>query len=164
MQSCIIHYDRLEYYVEGYNPNNNSFSTNGFYYTKSDTTVHRSWPNAIEYIYFFKDGIFNWGSNVEYIDSLDNWICKFGEKEFRYGPFGFYTIINDTIYVEYIVTDLPGFTKAERYEFKATKTDEGINIFEMNDEKCSENWMFHENTCVPDSIKNWMKRHRKYKI
>jgi hypothetical protein len=164
LNGCILHYERLEYYQEGYNPNNNSFPTKGYYFTQSDSSFLKEWPNAIQEMYFFKDGTFMWGSNVEHIDSLDNWICKFGKRHFRYGPYGFYTIKNDTIYVEYIVTDPTVFTKAKRYEFKAIQTDVGINIFELNNEKYSENWLFHENTCVPDSVNNWVKRHRKYKI
>lgn len=164
LQSCIIHYDRLEYYVEGYNPNNDSFSTNGFYYTKSDTTVHGNWPNAIQEIYFFKDGSFEFGSNTEHIDSLDRWLCKFDEKNYSYGPFGFYTIKNDTLLVEYIVTDFPGFTKAERYEFKAIISQNAIGIFEQNGQKANQEWLFHQNECVPESIKNWLRKHRKYKL
>ena len=164
LNGCILHYDSLEYYHEGYNPNNDSFPTKGFYFAQSDSSFLKKWPNAIKEMYFFKDGTFNWGSNVENIDSLDNWICKYGERQFRYGPFGFYTLKNDTIYVEYIVTDPMGNMKAERYEFKAIQTDVGINIIELNDKRYSENWIFHGNACVPDSVNNWIKRHRKYKI
>lgn len=164
LQSCIIHYDSLEYYIDGYNPNNSTFSTNGFYYSKSDSTVHSSWPNAVQELYFFKDGSFQFGSNSEHLDSLDRWLCKFGEKNFRYGPFGFYTIKNDTIFVEYIVTDFPGFTKAVRYDFKAVKLQNGIRIIEQNGTRTNEEWIFHPNACVPDTINNWLRQHRKYKL
>ncbi len=163
-QSCIVQYEPLEYYVDGYTPNNDTWSTNGFYFAKSDSTVHTEWPNAIQEFYFFKDGSFLIGSNTEHIDSLDKWICKFGEKLFNYGPNGFYTIKNDTVFVEYIVTDPPGFTKALRYDFKAVKTQQGMRLFELNGKYHDQNWTFHANECVPKTHKNWLIKHRKYKI
>lgn len=164
LQSCISFYDSLEYYIDGYQPNNSALPTNGFYYSKSDSTVHGAWPNAIQEIYFFKDGSFELGSNYEHIDSLDRWLCKFGEKNYTDGPFGFYTIKNDTILVEYIVADSPGFTKAERYDFKALMTKNGIRIIEQNGEATDQEWLFHENACVPESIENWLRKHRMYKL
>jgi len=164
-QSCITHYDRLKYYVDGYKPNNISFPCNGFYFSKSDSTVHGGWPNAIQEIYFFKDGSFEFGSNTENIDSLDRWICKYGKKDFfNYGPWGFYMIKNDTLLVEYIVKDAPGFTKALRYDFKGVRVANGIRIFEQNGQRTNQEWLFHANQCVPESTSNWLKRHRKYKL
>lgn len=163
-QGCILHYDRLEYYVDGYSPNNADLSTEGYYYTSSDSSNLKIWPNAVIEMYFFKDGTFNYGSNVEHKDSLDKWICKYGEKYFRYGPFGFYTIKNDTIYVEYIDKDPLGSMQATRYFFKALKTPNGIEIVNYNGEQFNEDWLFSQNACVPDSIKNWIPKHRKYKL
>jgi hypothetical protein len=165
IQGCILQYDSLEYYSEGYNPNNSSLPVDGYYFKSSDSTFLENWPNAVITMEFYENGTFRFGSNVENIDSLDKWICnKHGERRFRYGPFGFYTIRNDTILTEYIATDPMGDHKARRLDFKAIQTGEGIRIIERNGEINEENWSFHKNTCMPDSIQNWLMNHRKYKL
>jgi hypothetical protein len=163
-QSCITHFDSLEYYTKNYAPNNSSLKTNGFYYSSSDTTINNYWPNAIQEFYFINDGTFIYGSNHQSIATLDSDICVYTHKLLSYGPFGFYTIKNDTILVEYIVTDYPGFTRANRNTFKAIKTTNGITIFELNGKVISENWLFHANSCVPTHVNNWLRKHRKYRL
>ena len=164
LQGCILHYDSLEYYTEGYSPNYSNLPTKGYYYKTSDSVYLDNWPEAIITLNFFENGTFRYGSNAENMALLDHWICKNGEEQFRYGPFGFYTIKKDTILTEYVSTDPMGDHKARRFYFKAIQTKSGIKIIERNDKICDENWSFHQNDCVPDSIQNWMTSHRKYKL
>lgn len=164
-QGCILHYDSLEYYSEGYSPNNSSLPVEGYYFKTSDSTLFKNCPNAVVTMEFYQNGTYRYGANVESIDTLDKWICnKQGERRFRYGPFGFYTIKNDTILTEYISTDPMGEHKASRSDFKAIQTENGFRIIEFNGEKVEQNWFFHKNRCMPDSIRNWMTDHRKYKL
>ena len=66
---CIVKFDNLEYYKLGYSPNNDNFPTDGVYYKPSSLSYSDSiWPNAVEYLTFFKDGSFTFGSQVENID------------------------------------------------------------------------------------------------
>ena len=160
--SCIMHYDRLNYYKEGYTPNNAGFRTNGFYYTSADSSIRETWPNSVIEIYFFKNGTFLYGSNYENLELLDTLVCQ--PNTFKYGPFGFYTIQNDTILGEMIETDPMGDHTAIRSAFKAVQTIDGIKILGWNGKIREKNWTFHQNDCVPDSIYNWLVTHRKYRI
>lgn len=163
-QGCILHYDRLEYYNEGYKPNNTFLPTKGYYYKSQPDTINSDiWPEAIYEMYFFGNGTFILGGKNQSMNILDKSICEC-KTIFNYGPHGFYSIVNDTILVEYIVTDPMGDHKAIRSYFKAVQIDSAINIFEWNNQKRYETWKFHPNKCVPDTLHNWLENHRKYKL
>jgi hypothetical protein len=163
LSGCVLFYEPLEYYVEGYSPNNDSLRTNGFYYRPSDSIHLDAWPKAVAEMYFFQNGSFKDGTNVENIDSLELWMCE-QENWFAHGSFGFYTVRNDTILVEFVFTDPMLTSRASRIEFKAVQTTDGLTIVELGGQPWTEAWLFSENDCVPDSIENWLVTHRKYRI
>ena len=175
--SCLTPWkmDKLVYYQKGYNPNYTAkLNTHGFYYNKENAS---DWkyefpeyknPQPLTPKYFYRDGSVAYGSTYPDIDSLKAWNIKYNSYE-NYATWGFYKIQGDTIYIESIYFDPLGDGSARRTELVGALKNDSIIIVRVIDYKgkatsFSVVWYFESFNCKPDSTKNRLKKHRKYRI